>query len=231
MDTETSTIVYRHEHKYVLNATKAMTLYQELSSYLVPDKYSQNGPYRVKSLYFDSLEDTDFWSKMDGENIRKKIRLRIYDEEQKNAKLELKSKEVALQYKSSISIPKENALELIDGSFGCLLNNPSDKALTIYSMMSIGGYRPSVLVEYDRYAFLYPEFNTRITFDFHIKSSETDFCLYERDNMYQHIIRDEVVLEVKFNNYLAGFIQDILSHYQLNQVAVSKYCCSRTLLV
>lgn len=231
MDTETSTIVYRHEYKYVLNCVTAMALFQELSSYLVPDKYSADGAYRVKSLYFDSLQDTDFWAKMDGENIRKKLRLRIYDEDQQSAKLELKSKEESLQYKSTLSISKNSALEIMDGSFSSLLEHPSDKALTIYSMMSLGAYRPSVLVEYDRYAFCYPEFNTRITFDCHVKSSETDLRLFERHNMFQNIIRDEVVLEVKFNNYLAGFIQDILSHYQLNQVAVSKYCNSRTLLV
>lgn len=224
-----STIVYRHEYKYILDCVTAMKLYQEFGVYLLPDTFSQNGAYRVKSLYFDSLQNIDFYAKMDGEQIRKKIRLRIYNENDTKAKLELKAKEENGQYKSSITISKEDALLLCDGDFTPILQYDSDKANIIYTMMSCGGYRPSVLVEYDRYAFMYPEFDTRITFDHHIKASETDFRLFDSDNLYQHIMQDRVVLEVKFNQHLTGFLHDIISKYKLNQVAVSKYCNSRTL--
>ena len=33
----------------------------------------------VRSLYFDSLEDSDYYDKLDGVMNRKKIRLRIYE--------------------------------------------------------------------------------------------------------------------------------------------------------
>ena len=224
-----STIVYRHEYKYVLDCATAIRLYQELSAYLEPDAFSESGAYRVKSLYFDSIENQDFYAKMDGNQVRKKIRLRIYSEQDSKAKLELKAKEENLQYKSSISVTKEDALSICDGCFSPILNYPSDKATMLYTMMNLGAYRPSVLIEYDRFAFVYPEFDTRITFDHHIRSSEYDFRLFASDNLYQHILQDKVVLEVKFNQHLTGFIQDILSRYHLNQVAVSKYCNSRTL--
>lgn len=224
-----ATIVYRHEYKYILDAATAIKLYQDLRVYLKPDPFSSAGAYRVKSLYFDSLHNTDFYSKLSGDSVRKKIRLRIYDEADAFAKLELKAKEEGLQYKSSIRIPREDSSPICDGNFASILSYDSDKAYTIWSIMSLGAYRPSVLIEYDRFAFIYPEFDTRITFDHHIKSSETDFRLWEANNLYQPVIPDKVVLEVKFNQHLTVFIQDILSHYHLNQVSVSKYCNSRLL--
>lgn len=225
-----STIVYRHEYKYILDAVTATKLFQELQHYLIPDSYSSDGPYRVKSLYFDSYNDSDFYGKIDGDQIRKKIRLRIYHETDSTAKLELKSKEEGLQYKLSISVKKDDALQICNGNFTPILSYDSEKAYTIYTMMNLNGYRPSVLIEYDRYAFMYPEFNTRITFDHHIKASETDFNLFLPVNLYQPIMQDKVVLEVKFNQHLTGFIQEILSHYSLTNVAVSKYCNSRLLI-
>lgn len=224
-----STIVYRHEYKYVIDATTAIKLYQDFNIFLKPDSFSSSGAYRVKSLYFDSFHNDDFYGKVAGDSTRKKIRLRIYDESDATAKLELKAKEEGLQYKSSITIPKDDVLQLCDGIFTPILSYTSEKAHTIYTMMSLGAYRPSVLIEYDRFAFIYPEFDTRITFDHHIKASETDLRLFERNNLYEPIVQDKVVLEVKFNQHLIGFIQDILSHYNLNQVAVSKYCNSRLL--
>ncbi|MDD6094837.1 MAG: VTC domain-containing protein, partial [Clostridia bacterium] len=70
----------RCELKYYVSLADAVTLSKRLSAVLSRDSYSANGSYRVKSLYFDSICDGDFYSKVDGDNIRKKIRLRIYDE-------------------------------------------------------------------------------------------------------------------------------------------------------
>ena len=93
--------------------------------------------------------------------------------------------------------------------------------------MILGSYRPVSMVEYERVAFLYERYNTRITFDLNIKSSECNFNLFDKNPIYQDIISNKIILEVKYNEKLMKFIKDILVPYNLNRVAVSKYCMGR----
>ena len=48
--------------------------------------------YMIRSMYFDSINDDDYYEKLSGEVNRKKIRLRIYDKEGELVKLEIKQK-------------------------------------------------------------------------------------------------------------------------------------------
>ena len=84
--------VGRSEYKYYMPYTDAYRLMTRVSEIMVPDEYSLNGSYRVKSLYFDSVDNQDYFEKMSGYQERKKIRLRIYDEDSAYAKLEMKAK-------------------------------------------------------------------------------------------------------------------------------------------
>ena len=63
------------------------------SAILATDKFSKNGSYSVRSLYFDTADDRDFFDKINEQNQRRKVRLRIYAPQDQVAKLELKQKE------------------------------------------------------------------------------------------------------------------------------------------
>ena len=93
--------------------------------------------------------------------------------------------------------------------------------------MQLGLYRPVVMVEYDRLAYFHPLYNTRITFDYNIKSSESNFDLFDKKINYTNIFNDYVILEVKYNKKLLGFISDILKKQKLTMLSISKYCISR----
>lgn len=222
--------VMRNEFKYYLSYDNALKLKKQLSQVLTPDAYSTDGAYRVKSLYFDSIRNVDFVEKMDGVNIRKKVRLRIYDEDAGKAKLELKAKEGIYQHKTSVFVTREEAEKLQNGDYGILLEKNSEEALRLYSIMTLGCYRPKVIVEYDRYALMYPEYNTRITFDSHVKTSEINLDVFDRNMAYNYAIEDNVVLEVKYNGKLMNFISAILKQYPLTNVSVSKYTNARQIL-
>ncbi|NLL16661.1 MAG: polyphosphate polymerase domain-containing protein [Clostridiales bacterium] len=228
MDVQKSIIsVKRNEFKYLLTFDEALRLKEQISAVLSPDEYSLDGPYRVKSLYFDSINNVDFLTKHAGDNIRKKIRLRIYGEDLPTAKLELKSKEGIYQNKSSVTVSKETAKQLVRGNYGVLLDYKSEEAIKIYSMLVLGCYKPAVIVEYDRMAYAYSEYKTRITFDTAVKSSELDLDLYKKDLPYSPVIFDRAILEVKYNEKLPGFLSEILKRYSINNVSVSKYCQGR----
>ena len=82
--------VMRTEKKYSITWAQQNVLLHRLSSIMKTDANSDIGGYLVRSLYFDSIYDDDYFDKINGLESRKKIRLRIYSPSQHNAKLELK---------------------------------------------------------------------------------------------------------------------------------------------
>lgn len=222
--------VLRSELKYWISYRDSLLLQAELNELLMPDTYSQDGFYRVKSLYFDSINQIDFIEKLDGAESRKKIRMRIYDEDTETVKLECKQKTGALQHKTSLLISRAEALRYMEGDYSGLLERPEETAWRLYSDMTLGCYRPAAMIEYDRCAYLYGEYNTRITIDRHVRSSELCLDLFEREIPWIHTIDDQVILEVKFNEKLIEPIKRILAKYHLVNVSVSKYGSGRPIL-
>ena len=79
--------VLRQEEKYPLNLQEAIQFSYRFSQLLMPDPYSADGSYMVRSLYFDTVDDRDFFDKITEQNQRHKIRLRIYSPDAVTAKL------------------------------------------------------------------------------------------------------------------------------------------------
>lgn len=219
--------VCRSELKYWISYQESVLLQSELEKFLLPDCYARNGFYRVKSLYFDSLNQTDYIDKIEGVEHRKKLRMRIYDEDTDWVKLERKQKLGAVQRKESLAVSKNDAVACMWGDYGCLLNYPENLALELYSEMTLGYYRPVVIVEYERYAFVYNEYDTRITIDRHIRTSELELDLFEKNLPWIHTVEDAVILEVKFNGILIETIKKLLGKHHLVQAAISKYGSGR----
>ncbi len=222
--------VQRNELKYIMSYSDALALKKRLACVLTADTYSQSGPYRVKSLYFDSLNNLDYNAKLAGENSRKKIRLRIYDEDASVIKLEWKAKEGSFQQKSSLTISRDDSYALMKGNYQVLLQYNVPQAARFYAAMVLGCYVPVVLIEYKREAFIHAQYNTRITFDTEIKSSELCLDLFQRDLSWVPVIDGVVVLEIKYNEKLLGFISQSLKGFHLVNCSVSKYCMNRYLM-
>ncbi|MCG4735088.1 VTC domain-containing protein, partial [Casaltella massiliensis] len=69
-----------------------------------------------------------------------------------------------------------------------------------YNIMTIGQYRPVVLVDYNRRAYIHNENNIRVTLDSDIKSNEFDFDMFNEDTLMTPIVDYyNAVLEVKFD--------------------------------
>ena len=67
---------FRHEYKYVIPYEEMLSLRLKFNELLEIDR-NYDG-YMIRSLYFDSVNDNDYYDKLGGELARKKIRLRIY---------------------------------------------------------------------------------------------------------------------------------------------------------
>ena len=225
----TEFITLRKEIKYVVPINKALAIKSHLDNLLQRDAYCADGAYSVRSLYFESIDGTDFSEKIAGLNVRKKVRARIYNQDASLCKLELKQKYGDLQQKDSFIISAGDVKELSCGKINVLKKYFQDTKISLkaYTIMSQGCYRPAVQIEYDRFAYRYPMYDTRVTLDMNIRSSETNMDIFSPDINYTSLMPGKVVLEVKYNEKIMGFISDTLSQFALTQESYSKYCSGR----
>lgn len=219
----------RKEIKYIVSLEQAMIIKSRLDNLLPRDDYCSDGPYSVRSLYFDSVDNIDFEEKLAGIDIRKKIRARIYNNDPSVCKLELKQKNGDWQQKHSLIISESEVRQLTLGNYSVLKSYfPSIEAgREMYSIMAGGRYRPVIQIEYDRLAYRYPMYDTRITLDMNIRSSEANMDIFASKIHYIPVMRENVVLEIKYSGKFMGFISDMLSQFDLTQSSYSKYCYGR----
>ena len=57
--------------------------------------------------------------------------------------------------------------------------------------MVLGCYVPVVMVEYNRMAYVCPQYDTRITFDSEVKYSESNFDLFYKQPLYNTVLMIE----------------------------------------
>ncbi len=220
--------VIRTERKFVIGKKQAESMYLRLRQAVPGDPYAGYDPYYVRSLYFDSYYNDDYFDKLDGIRERKKIRIRIYDGSTSVIKLELKQKTGDAQLKRSFTITKEQAEDMMAGKYGFLLESGSPGMEQVYAIMSPRIYRPKCVIEYQRRAFAIPTNDIRITFDTDIRTSEGNLDLFADRSSYRPAdIEDMVVLEVKYNHFLLSYIKDILALSELDERSYSKYMVGR----
>lgn len=222
--------VLRKEKKFLLTIDEYYRIKEKLKKVISLDENSKNGGYTVRSLYFDTVDDTDFESKENGLEIRKKIRLRNYGVDSNFASLEIKQKQGEFQKKRSLKLSKEDAKKLIDGNYSILLKYNEAFAYECYCLMNMYCYRPKAIVEYKRDAFIVKENKIRITLDHNIKATESNFNIFD-GNLNQNLTINNffVVLEVKYNEFLLSYIRDLLNDIDKREISVSKYCLGRSI--
>ena len=222
--------VLRREEKYPLYLRESFRYIALFSQLLQADTASANGSYMVRSLYFDTIDDKDFFDKMNEQNLRRKIRLRIYSPNAKTAKLEMKQKENQFQRKRSLSVSREHARQLVQGNYSVLLQYSEPFAAELFALMNEECYRPKSIVEYQRRAFMAPENNIRITFDTEIRATESNTELFSAQlPLYSVYPTDRAILEVKYNHFLPSYLSDVVSAIDKRKVSSSKYCQSRSI--
>ena len=195
---------------------------------MAQDPHNGVNGYMIRSLYFDTPYDTDFFEKQAGIELRRKIRLRCYDPKADFAMLEMKQKQGSRQLKRSLRVSREDAVRLTKGDHEVLLRYAEPFAAEIYGFMKTRVYVPRTIVEYHRKAFIAKENRIRVTFDSRIVSTESCFDLFsEHLNMNPVMDPYDVVLEVKFNGFLLNYIQSMINCIDKSELSVSKYVLAR----
>ncbi|MGN0405594.1 MAG: polyphosphate polymerase domain-containing protein [Bariatricus sp.] len=220
--------VFREEKKFLINVEEFIKKSHQLEQVLIQDEHNGTHGYLIRSLYFDTIYDDDYFEKQAGVECRRKIRLRCYDPDSNYAMLEMKQKQGSSQLKRSLRMTREDAMRMIQGDYSPLLRYPEEFAQECYALMQCRCYRPKTIVQYNRKAFIAKENKIRITFDNNIVATESCMDLFSPDlNMNPVLDKFDVVLEVKFNGFLLDYIRQLINSIDKSELSVSKYCLAR----
>ena len=215
----------RHEYKYLISKADAELLKLRLPHIMERDPHAgENGRYTIRSLYFDDVNATAYYEKIDGLDKRAKYRIRFYNYDGSNIKLEKKEKLGSLTRKTAQTITKNDARALEYAlSQGCP-DTPDGLTNELRVACMSRGLRPKVLVDYDRTPFLCHAGNTRITIDENLRTRPYIAHLFASPRAMTPVLQpDEVILEVKFDDFLPGYLADALADIPKINMAISKF--------
>ena len=213
----------RHEYKHPITPWDAILITQRLEKLLRPDPHASL--YHIRSVYFDTPSDRLLREKEDGLSRREKFRIRMYNGDDSFIRLEKKIKLADLGTKISAPLTRREAEMLLAGETDFLLTREENVLRELYAAMRYESLKPKTIVDYTRRAFVYPAGNVRVTIDRDIRTG-----LYE-NNLFAKSITvpaaNEIILEVKYDNFLPDFIRECVQLGHASASAFSKYAACR----
>lgn len=223
---------YRHEIKLLLSYPDYLVMSKRLKALLPPDENAgENGEYFIRSLYLDDVSHSAYWEKLAGAADRKKYRIRIYNCSDSVIKLECKEKRGSRICKRSASISRECFESIVKGDYSLLAEYDNELCKEVLSVAKSKGLSPSVVVDYDREAYLHPVSNVRLTFDKALHAGVESADIFDEKMMTLPIYPEgAVIFEIKYDNVLPKFLADIVSNTHGSKLALSKFCLCRDAL-
>ncbi len=221
---------YRHELKYQVSRSDYLAIRQRIRAVMQLDSHADSGGhYTIRSIYFDNADDKALREKIDGIARREKFRIRYYNDDFSNLSLEKKMKHNNLCLKLDAPLTEEECRKILRGDTDFMLGSPHELIRELYCKMKTEQLRPRVLVSYTREPYVYAAGNVRVTFDSRIRST-----LYHGEFL-EETVHDisatdrpgDIILEVKFDEFLPDIIRDLIQCEGIRQGAFSKYGACR----
>lgn len=211
----------RKEIKYKLSLIEAFWLENILDKVLKIDKNSNlYGEYNVKTIYFENyLRETTIDKNRNINNLSK-YRIRMYENNPNSIFLERKTNCSGIIKKDSEKVTRDFVEDVMNGNLYNILDKNSTLKTSLYLQMILKQYRPFILIEYMRKAYVEEKSNIRITLDRNIESTLNYNSFFEsKSNEY---ISSFIILEIKYDKYIPDFVKDLLKVLDKNQISNSK---------
>lgn len=215
---------YRHEYKYLISRQSAELLKLRLPHIMGRDPHAgPTGQYTIRSLYFDDLHFSAFEEKVSGVDNRTKFRIRCYNYQDTYFKLEKKEKKGHLTRKTALRLSKKEVLQMQQDPGKPLLRHCElAEELRMGNLQK--GTAPVVLVDYDRTPFVSVFGNTRITLDENLRTIPYVHDIFAPGFPAMPVLEpDQVILEVKFDDFLPGHLDACLADIPKVPMAISKF--------
>ena len=216
---------FRHEYKFLISRSAAELLKLRLPHVMDYDPHAgPAGQYTIRSLYFDDLAFGAFEEKVSGVDNRTKFRIRCYNYKDKVLKLEKKEKKGHLTRKTAQTLSPADVQAIQNDPDSPCPDHPEGLAEELRLLCAGKGARPVVLVDYDRTPFVSVYGNTRITLDENLRTLPYAKELFAPAHPAIPVMEtDQVILEVKFDDFLPGHLAACLEDIPKIHFAVSKY--------
>ncbi len=229
----------RYERKYLIPYSKLDDLRKRITSFVRPDIYAlENGnglpQYSVRSIYLDTANLDCHNEKTEGIELRKKFRIRSYNDyhSEKLAVLEIKRK-VENRIKKHRSFTAFRHIEELMNTANIdkyirpeLSPHALEDAQRFFFHVKKNNMRPTVLIVYEREAYhgLLDQ-GVRITFDKNIRSSLYPHWkdLFNTKGL-KHLFPSHFILEIKyFTDQMPVWAKSMIQEFHLRNDALSKY--------
>ncbi|MED1784509.1 polyphosphate polymerase domain-containing protein [Brevibacillus fortis] len=219
----------RHELKYYLRLSEYEPLRKKLQLITTLDHHSVDDEgYHIRSLYFDDIHDTALQVKNYGVFQRKKYRIRVYNKSDAVIKMERKSKFGGYICKEGASITRHEYERILAGEVEFLQETENSLLRDFYLSCKNHLFRPRVITDYVREAYLMREGNVRITFDKRLKANVNSLDIFDKDIMMVNAIHQPMmIMEVKYDQFLPFSIRHLLQKLSNQRSAISKYVICR----
>lgn len=223
------TVKGRKELKHAISQMDYTILKNKLKHVMKLDTNAgRDGKYLIRSVYFDNFDNKILNEKKEGYFKRDKYRVRIYGKSSYLIKLEKKSKRNNLTFKEKCYISKHEYEWMRMGEIEWMENDERQLIRELYIQMNLYQLKPMTVVDYVREAYIYPHGNVRVTFDSQIKTSFRNVDIFNPDlAMVPVFDPTQVILEVKYDEYLPDIIKMTLQMMDRRPDAYSKYQLSR----
>ncbi|PKM60262.1 polyphosphate polymerase domain-containing protein [Acetobacterium malicum] len=219
---------FRHEHKHYINYLDYLILRSKLRAVMQPDvNTNEDGEYHIRSLYFDNYRDVALQDKISGINYREKFRIRCYNKDFTFINLEKKSKINGLCAKIKAEITKPQVEAILARDTKWMATSTEPLVVELYSKMKSGQLQPKTIVDYNREAFVYRPGNVRVTIDRDIRTGLFNTELFNPDLPTIVTGDQQMLLEVKYDNFIPEVIANLIQLDGRRQTAFSKYAASR----
>ncbi len=215
-------IFKRYELKYKLTPAQHSALCEAMQGQMQQDAY---GRYLIRNVYFDTPDYEIIRQSIEKPNYKEKLRLRQYGtpEAGKMAFIELKKKYSGVVYKRRVDLPQEDAVAYLWQGDDTAPHSQIVSEID-YFKQAHPNILPRVYLSYEREAYFCPaDENFRLTFDYNIKTRDTDVSLSPSEADLAVLGDDTILMEVKTVGGLPLWFTHFLSAHQIYKTSFSKY--------
>ncbi len=228
----------RYELKYYINEEQRNIILQNIKEFIEEDPFNTSlfkddiPGYTVNSLYLDTHSQHYYYEKIDGLEIRKKYRFRVYQEDFNTDKIfmEIKRKNNEITLKDRIIVSKDEGLDVFDNcSLFYEIHKKDKDDIPVWEEFMFDKYmynlNPFVNVIYFREAYFWnASTEVRLTFDHNIRYYNPFKQFLVKKKKHSEGWVNGIIFEIKIKGYMPFWLANIIRKLNLEVQSFSKYC-------
>lgn len=209
----------RYEMKYILTPDQYEIVLKEVKKHLHIDSY---GETTIQSLYYDTPSYRLIRNSIESPEYKEKMRIRSYGlaTSESTVFLELKKKFQKVVYKRRIELLEKDINNFIVNRIS---NNTQIEKEILYFCEYYQDLRPSMLLLYDRSAYITKDSDLRITFDKNTRYRTENLNLCIGLEGTKLLPNGEVLMEIKSALGYPDWLIKLLNENNIYKAKFSKY--------